>query len=63
MHPIAFRKAMIEAYLAGAASIVESRSQEHPSKLEARDWFDNQYGLTVIDEKCDCCEEDDDGDT
>ena len=65
MHPVAFRKAMIEAYLAGAASIVESRSQEYPSKSEARDWFDNEYGITVTnsDEKCDCCEDDEDGDS
>ena len=56
MHPVTFRKAMIEAYLAGAASIVESGSHEHPSKEEARDWFDNEYG-TQESEKCDCCEE------
>jgi hypothetical protein len=57
MHPITFRKAMIEAYLAGAASIVESGSHEYPSKKEARDWFDNEYG-TQQTEKCDCCEDD-----
>ncbi len=57
MHPIAFRKAMIEAYLAGASSIVESGSHEYPSKEEARDWFDNEYG-TQESEKCDCCEDD-----
>ena len=58
MHPIAFRKAMIEAYLAGAESIIESGSNESPSKKEARDWFDNEYGLPVTEE-CDCCEETD----
>lgn len=58
MHPVTFRKAMIEAYLAGAASIVESGSQEYPSKKEARDWFDNEYGPQES-EKCDCCEDDD----
>ena len=57
MHPVAFRKAMIEAYLAGAASIVESGSHEYPSKEEARDWFDNEYGPQQSEE-CDCCEED-----
>lgn len=48
---------MIEAYLAGAASIIESRSHEYPSKEEAKDWFDNEYG-TQESKKCDCCEED-----
>jgi hypothetical protein len=48
---------MIEAYLAGASSIVESGSHEYPSKEEARDWFDNEYG-TQESEKCDCCEDD-----
>lgn len=57
MHPIAFKKAMVEAYLAGAASIIDSGSHEYPSKREAGEWFDNEYGLTVTDEKCDCCEE------
>jgi hypothetical protein len=59
MHPITFRKAMIEAYLAGAESIIESGSNEYPSKKEARDWFDNEYG-TQQTEKCDCCEDEDD---
>jgi hypothetical protein len=51
---------MIEAYLAGAESIIESGSNEYPSKEEARNWFDNEYGLTVTEEECDCCEEKDD---
>jgi hypothetical protein len=55
---VTFRKAMIEAYLAGAESVVESGITEAPSKKEARDWFDNEYGLTVTNEECDCCEED-----
>jgi hypothetical protein len=50
---------MIEAYLAGAESIIESGSNEYPSKKEARDWFDNEYG-TQQTEKCDCCEDEDD---
>jgi len=49
---------MIEAYMAGAEAMA-SGDIDHPSKKEARDWFDNQYGLTVTEEKCDCCEEDD----
>ena len=56
MHPIAFRKAMIEAYLAGADAM-NSGDIETPNKKEARDWFDNEYGVTEAE--CDCCEEND----
>ena len=56
MHPVAFRKAMIQAYIAGAESVIQSGLNEIPSKLEARDWFDNEYGLQESEE-CDCCEE------
>ena len=59
MHPVAFRKAMIEAYLAGAEAMA-SGDIDTPSKKEAKAWFDNDYGLTVITEECDCCEENDD---
>lgn len=59
MHPVAFRKAMIKAYLAGAESVVQSGIIETLSKKEARDWFDNEYGLQQTEE-CDCCEETDD---
>jgi hypothetical protein len=58
MHPVAFRKAMIQAYIAGAESVIQSGLNEIPSKQEARDWFDNEYGLQESEE-CDCCEEDD----
>lgn len=58
MHPIAFRKAIIEAYLAGAESVIQSGIIETPSKKEARDWFDNEYGEQKSEE-CDCCEEED----
>jgi hypothetical protein len=61
MHPVAFRKAMIEAYMAGAEAMA-SGDIDQPSKKEARDWFDNQYGLIVIEEECDCCEEKDEED-
>jgi hypothetical protein len=50
---------MIEAYIAGAEAMA-SGDIDMPSKKEARDWFDNEYGLTVTEEKCDCCEETDD---
>jgi disulfide oxidoreductase YuzD len=57
MHPVAFRKAMIEAYLAGAEAMA-SGDIDVPSKKEAKDWFDNEYGQQESEE-CDCCEEDD----
>ena len=60
MHPVAFKKAMLEAYLAGAEAMF-SGDIDIPSKKEAREWFENDYGLIVTDEKCDCC--DDDGDS
>lgn len=59
MHPVTFRKAMIEAYIAGAEAMA-SGDIDVPSKKEAKDWFDNEYGLTVTEEECDCCEENDD---
>ena len=62
MHPVAFRKAMIEAYMAGAEAMA-SGYIDIPSKKDAKDWFDDQYGLQEFDKKCDCCEEKDDGDT
>lgn len=58
MHPVAFRKAMIQAYIAGAESVIQSELKETPSKQDARDWFDNEYGL-LKSEECDCCEEED----
>ena len=56
MHPVAFRKAMIQAYMAGAESMVDRDIDTHRKK-EAREWFDNEYGLLATEE-CDCCEED-----
>jgi hypothetical protein len=58
MHPVAFRKAMTQAYMAGAESVIQSESKETPSKQDAKDWFDNEYGL-LKSEECDCCEEED----
>ena len=58
MHPVAFRKAMIQAYMAGAEAMLE-RDIDVPSKQDAKDWFDNEYGL-LKSEECDCCEENDD---
>ena len=58
MHPIAFRKAMIEAYLAGAESM-ECGCYNMKTKKDAAEWFDDEYGIQESEE-CDCCEEKDD---
>jgi hypothetical protein len=55
MHPTTFRKKMIEAYLAGAESM-NSGDLDVPTKREARDWYDNEYGIQES-EKCECCED------
>jgi len=57
MHPIAFRKAMIEAYLAGADSM-ECGCWDMRTKKDAAEWFDNEYGSRVDSVECDCCEDD-----
>jgi hypothetical protein len=61
MHPVTFRKKMIEAYMAGAEAMVSGDIDE-PNKKDARDWYDNEYGVLDTDEVCDCCE-DEDGDS
>jgi hypothetical protein len=58
MHPITFRKAMIEAYMAGAEAMA-SGDIDVPNKKDAKDWYDNEYGVAPKEE-CDCCEENDD---
>ena len=58
---VVFKKALLEAYLAGASSMY-CGCYETPTKKEAREWFDNEYGK-LDTEECDCCEEQDDGDT
>ena len=57
MHPVAFKKLIIEAYLAGA-TVMDCGCYERPTKAEAREWFDNEYGKQESDEECDCCDED-----
>lgn len=56
MHPVAFRKAIIEAYMAGFSNAIDTGLRDYPTKKEARDWFDNEYGQ-LESEECDCCEE------
>jgi hypothetical protein len=57
MHPVAFRKALIEAYLAGADSM-ECGCYDPRTKKDAAEWFDNEYGTSDDSEECDCCEDD-----
>jgi len=54
MHPGTFRKAMIEAYLAGANS--SDCDCLNLTRKDAADWFDNQYGVQESEE-CDCCDD------
>jgi hypothetical protein len=61
MNPITFKKAMLEAYLAGASNMY-CVCYEMQTKANAREWFDNEYGQQESEE-CDCCEENEDGDS
>ncbi len=56
MHPGTFRKLMIDAYLSGA-KVMDCGCYDLPTKQEARDWFDDEYG-TEESEECDCCDDD-----
>jgi hypothetical protein len=55
MHPVAFKKALIEAYLAGASNMY-CGCYEIQSRADAKEWFENEYGRQDPEE-CDCCEE------
>jgi hypothetical protein len=58
MHPIAIRKAIIKAYIAGAEVI--NGGGIMPTREDAVDYYDDQFGLLDLSEqKCDCCNEDD----
>jgi hypothetical protein len=59
MHPVAFRKALIEAYLAGASSMY-CGCYDMQSKADAREWYDNEYGTINDSEECDCCDDEED---
>ena len=54
------KKLLIEAYLSGAESVY-CGCYARPTKAEARDWYDEQYGVEEI-EDCKCCGEEDDDD-
>jgi len=59
MHPVTFRKALIEAYLAGASSM-HCGCYEMQTKADAREWYDNEYGtIDDLEERCDCCDDED----
>jgi hypothetical protein len=55
MHPVAFKKAIIEAFLAGAKNMY-CGCYELPQREDAREWFESEYG-SQDPEDCDCCEE------
>jgi hypothetical protein len=61
MNKAMIKKLIIEAYLSGAESMY-CGCYERPTKAEARDWYDQEYGVedAEITEDCDCCEEEED---
>jgi hypothetical protein len=59
--PQLFKKFIIEAYIAGAETMT-CGCLPPPTKTEAREWFDDQFGLGQVEE-CECCEDKDDGDS
>jgi hypothetical protein len=54
------KKLLIEAYLSGAEAMY-CGCYAIPTKAEAREWYDQEYGVqdTETTEDCDCCEEED----
>jgi hypothetical protein len=60
MNKAMIKKLIIEAYLSGAESVY-CGCYSRPTKAEARDWYDQEYGVDDIEitEDCDCCEEED----
>ena len=52
------KKLLIEAYIAGAESVY-CGCYPRPTKAEAREWYDQQYGVEEI-EDCKCCDNSDD---
>jgi hypothetical protein len=62
MNKAIVKKLIIEAYISGAESVY-CGCYERPTKTEARDWYNQQYGVEEI-EDCECCNNvDDDGDS
>jgi hypothetical protein len=57
MNQATVKKLIIDAYLAGANSMY-CGCYERPTKADARDWYDQEYGIEEI-EDCECCDEDD----
>jgi len=57
MNKAMIKKLLIEAYLSGAESMY-CGCYERPTKAEAREWYDQEYGVDDV-EDCECCEEDD----
>jgi hypothetical protein len=56
MNKAMIKKLIIEAYLSGAESMY-CGCYERPTKAEAREWYDQEYGVDEV-EDCECCEED-----
>jgi len=57
MNQATVKKLIIDAYLAGANS-THCGCFPRLTKADARDWYDQEYGIEEI-EDCECCDEDD----
>ena len=57
MNQATVKKLIIDAYLAGANSM-HCGCYPRLTKADARDWYDQEYGIEEIID-CECCDEDD----
>lgn len=57
MNQATVKKLIIDAYLAGANSM-HCGCYPRLTKADARDWYDQEYGIEEIVD-CECCDEDD----
>lgn len=62
MNKATLKKLLIDAYMSGAESVY-CGCYARPTKAEARDWYDQEFGIEEI-EDCECCDNsDDDGES
>lgn len=58
MNKATAKKLIIEAYIAGA-EFIYCGCYPRIGKAEAKDWYENEYGVKEV-EDCECCDEDGD---
>jgi len=51
MNSIQIRKALIEAYIAGGAAIIDTDSKEYLNKQDGIEWYNNEFGLLDVTEQ------------